>query len=171
MNIGKIPAKTARLSPHREALVDIPNDRRMSYGELDQRVCRLANAFIDHLGLQKGDRVAILSKNCIEYMEIYYACARCGLIAQPLNWRLGTEELVRILHDGEPSAVIVSGEYAGERERLSEQVKARHWLGFGAGSDQSYDALVAQGSDCEPPGSDSIGGDDPVLILYTGGTT
>ena len=47
MNIGKIPAKTARLSPHREALVDIPNDRRMSYGELDQRVCRLANAFID----------------------------------------------------------------------------------------------------------------------------
>jgi len=171
VNIGKIPAKTARLSPHREALVDIPNDRRMSYGELDQRVCRLANAFIDHLGLQKGDRVAILSKNCIEYMEIYYACARCGLIAQPLNWRLGTEELVRILQDGEPSAVIVSGEYAGEQERLSEQVKAGHWLGFGAGSDQSYDALVAKGDEREPPGSDSIGGDDPVLILYTGGTT
>ena len=37
MNIGKIPAKTASLSPHREALVDIPNDRRMTYGELDRR--------------------------------------------------------------------------------------------------------------------------------------
>lgn len=171
MNIGKIPAKTASLSPHREALVDIPNERRMTYGELDQRVRRLANAFIDHLHLQKGDRVAILSRNCIEYMEIYYACARCGLIAQPLNWRLGTEELIRILRDGAPSAVIVAGEYAQEQARLCDQVEVRHWLGFGVGSDQSYDALVAKGSDCEPPCSDSIGGDDPALILYTGGTT
>ena len=40
---------------------------------------RLANGLVGTLGLNKGDRVAILSKNCIEYMEIYYACARCGL--------------------------------------------------------------------------------------------
>ena len=85
MNIGKIPAKIARLAPHKEALVDIPNNRRMTFGELDERVRRLANALVDELGLQRGDRVAILSKNCIEYMEVYYACARCGLIAQPLN--------------------------------------------------------------------------------------
>ena len=110
MNIGDIPSKTARLAPHREALVDIPNNRRMTYGQLDQRVRRLANALLDTLKLEKGDRVAILSKNCIEYMEVYYACARCGLIVQPLNWRLGTEELARILLDGEPSVVVVSGE-------------------------------------------------------------
>jgi acyl-CoA synthetase (AMP-forming)/AMP-acid ligase II len=171
VNIGKIPAKTARLSPHREALVDIPNDRRMTYGELDERIRRLANAFIDNLGLNKGDRVAILAKNCIEYMEVYYACARCGLIAQPLNWRLGLEELARIVRDGEPSVVIASGEYAETQSSLHQEIEADHWLGFGADSDQSYDALVAQGSDREPPCSDSVGGDDPVLILYTGGTT
>ena len=45
MNIGKIPAKTARLTPAREALIDVPNDRRMSYGELDERV----NAGIDDM--------------------------------------------------------------------------------------------------------------------------
>jgi acyl-CoA synthetase (AMP-forming)/AMP-acid ligase II len=171
VNIGKIPAKTARLAPDREALIDIPNQRRMTYGELDQRVRRLANALLIELELQKGDRVAILSKNCIEYMEIYYACARCGMVAQPLNWRLGTEELVRILRDGEPSVVVLSDEYAGLREELQAAVDASYWYSFGANSDGSYDALVARAGDQEPATSDDIGGDDPVLILYTGGTT
>ena len=87
MNLGRIPAKTALLDPGREALIDIPNDRRMTFGTLDERVRRLANGFCDGLNLKKGDRVAILSKNCIQYMEVFLACARCGLIAQPLNWR------------------------------------------------------------------------------------
>ena len=171
MNIGLIPAKTARLAPQREALVDIPNNRRMSYGELDQRVRRLANALTDTLGLVKGDRVAILSKNCIEYMEIYYACARCGLIAQPLNWRLGAEELARIVRDGEPSVLVFADEYTEEQRQLKEQVTVEHWLSFGPDSDKSYNALVTQASDNEPAASSTIGGDDPVLILYTGGTT
>jgi acyl-CoA synthetase (AMP-forming)/AMP-acid ligase II len=171
VNIGKIPAKTARLSPDREALIDIPNNRRVTYGALDQQVRRLANALITELKLSKGDRVAVLSKNCIEYMEIYYACARCGLIIQPLNWRLGLTELTRILNDGEPSVVIASHEYARLQGDLKASVNAKHWLSFGADSDQSYDKLVARASDAEPVVSDDIGGDDPVLILYTGGTT
>jgi acyl-CoA synthetase (AMP-forming)/AMP-acid ligase II len=171
VNIGKIPAKTARLDPEREALIDVPNQRRMTYGELDGRVRRLANAMLGELGLQKRDRVAILSKNCIEYMEIYYACARCGMIAQPLNWRLGVEEMARILRDGEPSVVVLSGEYGDLREELQAAVEAPHWLGFGSGSDGSYDALIERSEDSEPTVSDCVGGNDPVLILYTGGTT
>jgi acyl-CoA synthetase (AMP-forming)/AMP-acid ligase II len=171
MNIGKIPAKTARLDPAREALVDIPHQRRMTYGELDERVRRLANALTGELALQKGDRVAILSKNCVEYMEIYYACARCGMIAQPLNWRLGVEEMQRILQDGEPSMVVISGEYIELRDQLQVSSDAPHWFSFGEGGDGSYNALVARADDGEPSVSDSVGGDDPVLILYTGGTT
>ena len=171
MNLGLIPAKTARLDPGREALIDIPNERRMSYGELESRVRRLANGLRDKLGLEKGDRVGILSKNCIEYMEIYYACARCGLIAQPVNWRLGLAEMARILNDGEPSVVIASAEYAEVAEDLKQTVAAKHWLCFGEGSDGSYDALVSAASDAEPIASADVGDDDPVLILYTGGTT
>ena len=62
MNLGRIPSKTALLDPEREALIDIPNDRRMTFGALDERVRRLANSFYDELKLKKGDRVAILSK-------------------------------------------------------------------------------------------------------------
>lgn len=168
MNIGFIPEKTARLAPNREALIDVPNNRRMTYGELDQRVRQLANALLS-AGLKKGDRVAILSKNCIEYLEIYYAAARVGLIAQPLNWRLGVPEILRILADGEPAVMMCSGEYQHTASDLATVVDQFYF--FGADSDGSYEALLATGTDAEPVQSAAIGDDDPVLILYTGGTT
>lgn len=171
MNIGFIPAKAARLDPGKEALIDVHSGQRITFGELDDHVCRLANALVDQLGLNKGDRVAVLSKNSIEYMEIYYACARVGMIAQPINWRLGPEEMARILEDGTPSAVIVSGEYSEQAAQLKDKINAAHWLGFGAGSDGSYKTLLQNSSAAEPSVSAEIGGDDPVLILYTGGTT
>ena len=78
MNLGKIPAKTARLAPDREAVIDVHSERRITFGELDERVRRIANGLTGSLGLGKGDRVAILSKNCIEFLELMYACARCS---------------------------------------------------------------------------------------------
>ena len=168
MNIGFIPAKTARLSPEREALIDVVTGCRISYRELDRRVVKLANALIDD-GLEKGDRVAILAKNCIEYLEIYFACARVGLIAQPMNWRLGIAEITRIIENGEPGMLISSDEYADVAASLEPLVKQTRF--FGAESDGSYEAMVEAGADSEPAISATIGGDDPVLILYTGGTT
>ena len=147
----------------------MPNGRRMTYGELDLRVRKLANALLD-AGLSQGDRVAILAKNCIEYLEIYYACARVGLIAQPLNWRLGTPEVRRILADGEPSILMCAEEYREVADAVRDIVANVKFFDVAPG-DESYDSLVEAGSDAEPAQSASIGDDDPVLILYTGGTT
>ncbi len=171
MNIGSIPAKTARLAPEREAIIDVHTGQRIRYGQLDDRVRRFANALSEQLGLKKGDRVAILSKNCIEYMEAYYACARAGFIAQPLNWRLGKPELVRILKDGEPSVVLAHCEYSALCDDLQEAFDCANWLIFGAGNDSSYEQLLMTSHSSEPPQSQLVGNDDPVLILYTGGTT
>ncbi|MBT3412328.1 MAG: AMP-binding protein [Halieaceae bacterium] len=171
MNIGTIPAKIARLDPAREALIDVDSGRRMTFGALDERVRRLSNALMGELSLEKGDRVAILSRNCIEYMEIYYACARVGMIAQPINWRLGEAEMARILADGSPRLVVVSAQYSELIPGLKASSTADSWLSFGEGSDGSYDALINASADNEPSESVSIGGDDPMLILYTGGTT
>jgi long-chain acyl-CoA synthetase len=170
MNIGNITAKWAGLDPKRPAIVDVPTGRRASFGELDARVRRLANALAAR-GLAKGERVAVLAKNSIEYFEIYYACARAGFIAQPLNWRLSVVEMERILRDGDPSAIVTSAEFAKERAELQRLLDVKAWAEFGAGSDGSFDALVASGSDDEPAESATTGGDDPTLILYTGGTT
>ncbi|HEX7038195.1 MAG TPA: AMP-binding protein [Pseudomonadales bacterium] len=171
MNLGSIPAKYARRCPDREAVIDVPTGRRLRWGELDARVRRLANGLRRGLGLAKGDRVAIFSRNCIEYMELYYACARVGLIAQPLNWRLATEELGRIVEDGEPAVLVSSPEFRSERDALQRSLDLPHWLEYGDGSDGSYEALLESASDAEPPESATVGGHDPVMILYTGGTT
>jgi len=170
MNIGNITAKWAAIDPQRPAIVDIPTGRRISFGELDQRVRRLANGLCER-GLEKGSRVAVLAKNSIEYFEVYYACARAGLIAQPLNWRLGVPELARIIEDGSPSVLVTSDAFRAEQQALQGRVDIGHWLEFGAASDGSFDALVSSASDSEPARSAATGNDDPVLILYTGGTT
>ncbi len=170
MNLGNITAKWAATAPQRLALVDVPTERRVSFGELDERVRRLGNAFMA-AGLAKGDRVGVLARNSIEYFEVYFACARVGLIAQPVNWRLSAGEAARIFQDGEPALVVSSAEFRDARDTIRETVSAGHWLEFGDGSDGTYDAFVAAGDAAEPPQSADVGDHDPVLILYTGGTT
>ena len=68
MNIGKIPAKTARLDPSREAVIDVHSERRVTYGELDERICRLANGLTGELGLSKGELA-------LAQAVVYLACA------------------------------------------------------------------------------------------------
>ena len=93
MNVGTIPTKWARLAPHREAVIDATSGRRVTFAELERGVRRLGSGLRRELGLSPGDRVAILSKNGVEFLEVYFACGRRGLITQPLNWRLGVAEL------------------------------------------------------------------------------
>lgn len=176
MNIGKIPAKTARLAPRREAVIDSQAQRRITFGEFDERVRRAANGLRGALGLNRGERVAILARNCIEVLELILACARCGLIAQPLNWRLSTPELLRIVDDGEPRVMVASPEYADTAQALADSAALPHKLhtltfSATAAPDGSYEALLARSATSEPDPDDEIGGSDPALILYTGGTT
>jgi acyl-CoA synthetase (AMP-forming)/AMP-acid ligase II len=175
VNIGQIPAKWASLTPGRDAIVDTPSGRRMDWRTLDERVRRLANGLRGSgdggLGLERGDRVAILAKNSIEYQELYYAAGRAGLVAQPLNWRLGAPELARIVTDAAPRAVITSDEWLDTAKQLQSSVDVPHWLQFGGGGDGTYEDLLARSSDDEPEWSSSVGDDDPFFILYTGGTT
>ena len=171
MNIGLIPAKQAAIRPDAEAIIDIPTGRRVTFAELDEQVRRLANALRTDLGLEQGDRVAILSKNSVEFQALYFACGRAGLVTQPLNWRLAAPELGRIIEDGDPRVVLVASEFAEQGEALKPLVDVKHWLEYGEGSDGSYDDLLAKASSEEPIWSSSIGNDDPIFILYTGGTT
>lgn len=171
MNIGNIPAKWARLTPQREAIIDSSNDRRVTFAEFDEHVRRLANG-LRALGLETGDRVAMLSKNSTEYAALYYACARAGLVTQPMNWRLSAPELKKIVDNGEPRVFICQDKFAAEAASLATMVDSvDHWLQYGADGDGSYERLIESASADEPEWSAKIGDEDPVFILYTGGTT
>ncbi len=171
MNIGQIPAKWARMTPDNEAIIDSTTGRRITFVDLDTHVRKLANALLG-LGLEKGDRVGVLSMNSIEYCALYFACGRAGLIAQPMNWRLSPPELKKIIDNGGPRVYITQGQFAEVSAETKGMVDCvEHWLEYGAGGDGSYEALVEAAPDTEPEGSDQIGNDDPFFILYTGGTT
>ena len=171
MNIGLIPQKWARLTPQKEAVIDAEKNRRITFSELEALVNQIANGLIS-IGLQKGDRVGILSKNSIEHLALFYACGRVGLVAQPMNWRLSASELVKIIGNGNPSVVIVDGDLSG----LGKQVQAetdlvQQWLEYGEAGDQSFESLVQGQPPIEPSLTSNCRAEDPFFILYTGGTT
>jgi len=170
MNIGSIPAKWAELTPDKEAVIDATTGTRYTYYDLENHVQRLACAFINQ-GLVKGERIAVLSQNSFEYLAVYYACARTGLVAQALNWRLSVSELERLLVNGKPSVFISHKDFSNEVGELKKSAKGIEvWLEYGDGSDGSYEKLIEVSHGLVEVGI-PVGGEDPFLILYTGGTT
>jgi acyl-CoA synthetase (AMP-forming)/AMP-acid ligase II len=97
------------LDPHKPALVFEETQR--TYGELRERARRVANALIDR-GIEPMDRVAVLTRNCVEFIEIEVGTAGARAIMVPLNWRLQKDELRNLLQRSEARAIIVEGEYA-----------------------------------------------------------
>jgi len=102
-NISEMLQTHARLRPAHTGATD--SRRSLSFDQWNSRASRLASALLAQ-GLQAGDRVAVLAYNRIEWLEIYVALARAGLVALPLNFRLVSDELAYILKDAQVSALI-----------------------------------------------------------------
>ncbi len=171
MNIGLIAQKWANLTPDKTAIFDSANDKRITFAELDRYVNKIANGLLS-LGLKKGDCVGIVSRNSIEHLAIFYACGRSGLIAQPMNWRLSATELIKIINNGSPRAVISEAFF---NELICDVQKGNdtvgHWLEYGESGDGSFEKLTESHGEDEPSVCKEIGGEDSFFILYTGGTT
>jgi fatty-acyl-CoA synthase len=172
LTLGQILAAHARLFPQRTGARDL--ERSMTFHQWNSRACQLANALLG-LGLSKGDRVAILAYNAVEWVEIYAATAKAGLVAVPLNFRLVGKEIRYIVDDSEAAAIIVQDQLVGAVEEvgpeLSVQPSRRIWFGTGrcpAGY-VSYEKLIAASRDSEP--DTEVAPEDPWMLMYTSGTT
>jgi fatty-acyl-CoA synthase len=158
------------LDPHKPALVFEETQR--TYGELRERARRVANALIDR-GIEPMDRVAVLSRNCVEFIEIEVGIAGARAIMVPLNWRLQKDELRNLLQRSEARAIIVEGEYAPVIASLREagdlpQLDFAVVLGEGQ-RELGYEELCASASSDRPPREGRL--EDPHEIIYTSGTT
>jgi len=172
LNLGQMLACHARLSPERIGARDL--ERSLTFHQWNARACRLANALLG-LGLAKGDRVAILAYNTLEWVEIYAAAAKAGLVAVPLNFRLVGKEIRYIVEDAEAAAVIVQDQLVRALEEVGTQLSAppsrRVWFGPGrcpAGF-LAYEELMSSARDSEP--EILVAPDDPWMLMYTSGTT
>ena len=169
MLIGEILEKSARNYPDKEALIQ--EGCRLTYRQLNERVNRLANRLFD-LGVKKGDRIAILSKNSVRYMELYFAIARVGGITVPINWRLKKDELVYILKDSIPRVLFFSKEYASMVKGLKGELKTiSHYILIDSNADWtlSFEDMVKEGRPETPDMNLAV--DDIAIQFYTGGTT
>ena len=170
LDAGRVLAAHARLRPHVLGARDL--ERSLTYAQWNDRACRLANGLLG-LGLQKGDRVAVLAYNRLEWAEIYAAAAKAGLVAVPINFRLTPAEAAYIVNDSGAQALIVEDallDVAGNaREQLS--IADDRYILMG-GSPQAgyrdYEDLFAAGS--AEPGIAAAPA-DPWCLMYTSGTT
>ncbi|MEZ5501027.1 MAG: long-chain fatty acid--CoA ligase [Steroidobacteraceae bacterium] len=170
MTLDDIPRRNALRFPHRPALR--MGDRSATWAELDARVDRLAGAMRAQ-GLRQGDRVAVLLGNCPEYLEIYFACARSGCIAVPVNYRLTAADALVLLRHARPALLISSVEYAATvdvlRGALGDSIVVWNVAKEGLRDARSYEAIIAAG-DARPRES-SATETDCFAIFYTSGTT
>ncbi|MGE0341104.1 MAG: long-chain-fatty-acid--CoA ligase [Xanthobacteraceae bacterium] len=146
--------------------------RRFTYAQTAERTLRFANA-LRGLGIEPGQRVAVLSSNCAEHIEAVYAIAAIGAVWVPLNFRLTPVELAYIADDCEASAVIYSADLAQSAAGLRDLAKhPRLWIGIGEATTASvhgYDDLLLKSAATEM--APSVGGGDLFSIMYTSGTT
>jgi fatty-acyl-CoA synthase len=152
---ARVPA-----NPHHRAVVD--GARVQTYAVLEERSNRLANALLES-GLQRGDRVGLLARNRLEYVEIELAAAKAGLIVACLNWRLGDRELRHCINLVEATVVIVQADLAETLDRLELTPHRRIVLGG------DYEDFLATGAPDDP--DLDIDPEDGLVILYTSGTT
>ncbi len=171
LTVADAVAAHARLQPHKIGARD--SRRALSFAQWHERANRLANGLLA-LGLAKGDRVALLAYNCVEWMEIYAALARAGLVAVPINFRLTPPEIAYIATHSEARAFIVQGELQDRVDAIRPElalvqeayisidpVLAPGW--------QNYEALIAAAANESP--AVEVRPADPCALMYTSGTT
>lgn len=168
-SVGDIIALGARRAPGRAAIKDRAGARR-TYAELHERSTRLANGLLG-LGLRPGDRVAAWMEDCAEYVELYLACAKAGLVVCPVNARFTAAEAAYILQDSGARAIVWTSALE-ERVAALPDLQGELLLISTSESDRrevhDYETLVVRGTTVEPA---PPAPDDLFILGFTSGTT
>src|SRR4051812_48758177 len=178
LNLAIMLEENARRFPQRTAL--LCEDRKVSYGELDDQTNRLANA-LEQLGVHPGQNVMVMLPNIPEFVVSYYGILKAGCVAVPINVLYKAREIEYLLEDSESVAFVACTEFLGEALEAFRKVDTcRHLVvvpfpkaaELGASGDEDvlgYDGLLAAAS----PEHELVMTDegDTAAIVYTSGTT
>ena len=173
MNVGEWVTKRTLSYPERLFLKE-EDGREFNNRTFNERVNRMANALAD-LGIIKGERVAALMLNSSEFLEIFFACGKTGAIMVPVNFRLAVPELIYILKDSAPHALVYSSDFAEKVQAIKAAgLPMEHYFRHGGdklAEDPPIADFAARFSADEPVPVREVTDDDPLFIMYTSGTT
>ncbi|MDR1798998.1 MAG: AMP-binding protein, partial [Bifidobacteriaceae bacterium] len=171
-----IPDDAANLRWQEYELVETGHDphfrRELTWRQFDDLANRFANLLIDQ-GIGKGDKVAILLMNCIDWLPIYFGVLKTGAIVAPLNFRYTADEIAHCLGIADASALVFGWQFTERLEQVLDQiptVKRFFFLGREVPSyAASFERLVGGYQATKP--QVKIGQDDDAAIYYSSGTT
>lgn len=158
MTVGNHVLHNARRFPGKIALID--PDTRITYADLSSRANRVAHA-LSNKGINHGDKIAILSQSCIDWIVIYLGIVKLGAVAVPLNYRLNGSDIRTTIEDSDSRLLLVSkvleASFGADLPPI-EKVEI-----------DRLDTFIDGASATEP--QTKVVADDVNVILYTGGTT
>src|SRR5690348_4300173 len=160
--LGSWPARRARKTPHRTALIH--GGTSLTYARLHERTTRLAHA-LRARGVRRGDRIAYLGPNHPAYLETLFAAGTLGAVFVPLNIRLAGPEIAYQLADSGARALVYAPSLAALVAGLPGSADVRTYVEVGA----EYEELLAAAND--EPVDQPVPLDDTCIIMYTSGTT
>jgi acyl-CoA synthetase (AMP-forming)/AMP-acid ligase II len=164
MLIGDLPIHSARRYPNKDAAVY--QGKHLTFRQFNERVNRCANALLG-LGLKRGDKVAILSRNRPEMLEVCFAAAKLGIWYVPLNFRLKAAELEFVVNDAGVKVFIASDRFADVVEPVRPNLQVEHFYSL----EEGYEGLLAGADPEEPEAAEAVSPNDPFALFYTSGTT
>jgi long-chain acyl-CoA synthetase len=158
---------------HADAVAAYDGERAITFAQFAERVTQVANALRD-LGVQPGDRVAVLMLNSLRYFELYHAVPLAGAIIVPINIRWNPAEIGFALSDSGARLLVVDDYFARIAPALSASLPDLQCLFAGNGACPAamadYEARLAAASPAAPDGP-LPDEDDVVALFYTSGST
>jgi fatty-acyl-CoA synthase len=163
------------LSPDNVGLLDgLHQYRPVTYREWNRRANRTAH-WLASLGVGQGDLVAILSMNCVEYLDVWFACGKLGAIMQTLNWRLAARELCALLAGVTPRVLLYGPDFTGQVQVIDSEVQGIEIYAALESDAIAFDGdrTLSERDACPdaPPPPVELTWDTPWVLCYTGGTT
>ncbi len=171
MNLGQNFKVNAKKYPDTLAIKD--QSRSFTYRQTNERVNQLADSLLG-LGLQKGDKVAVLLENSVEIVELYLAAAKTGIVIVPINFRLVGPEIEYIVNNSDSVAIFVHEQFTGPLDQIRAQLRniapERYFVAGGpADGYREYETFIDAGSSQEP--ACEVKPSDTWILIYTSGTT
>jgi long-chain acyl-CoA synthetase len=175
LSLATLAESFAFRNPGAPALIDPVSGTTRTFGDLGRRTGQLAAALVEVLGVRPGTRVAALSRNCLEMVELYLACARTGALLFPLNWRFSAAQVAGALREAAPAVVFYESGFADLLVPARGVIEAA-WIEWATAMDTEYEDLLARlasraddvRASLPDPGSLAR---QPYLAVSTGGTT